>query len=51
MSDREPFLNRVGWFIGYNAAKIHSWLEDAYNSTVRFIKNIPDNIRLFFLRF
>jgi hypothetical protein len=51
MSDQETFLDKVGWFIGYNAARIWSWVEDAYAATKHFILGIPDSIRLFFLRF
>jgi hypothetical protein len=51
MPQKEPLGNRIGWFIGYNAARIYGWIEDAYDSIKHFILGIPDSIRLFFLKF
>jgi hypothetical protein len=49
MSDKKPLGDRIGWFIGYNAARAWDWFIESLNAICSFCSNVFWRIRLFVL--
>ena len=42
---------KIGWFIGYNSARVYTFIEEFFFAVIKFIKDIPINLKLIYIKY